>query len=242
MLLIPAVDLKNGRCVRLHQGRLEAETVYADDPVAVARHWVEQGAQWLHVVDLDGAVAGEPRHLAVIERIVAQVPIPVQVGGGIRSRDRIAQYLALGAARVIIGTLAIEQPELTAALCAEFAGGIAVSLDARDGKVAVKGWRESAGLDYLDVARQIDAYRPAALIFTAVHRDGTLQGPDLPRLRSLLAAVRTPVIAAGGIGRLEHLRELLPLGPAGLSGIIVGKALYDGSVLFQEAVAAMQKA
>lgn len=242
MLLIPAVDLKNGRCVRLHQGRLEAETVYADDPVAVARCWVEQGAQWLHVVDLDGAVTGEPCHLAVIERIVAQVPIPVQVGGGIRSRDRIAQYLALGAARVIIGTLAVEQPELTAALCAEFAGRIAVSLDARDGKVAVKGWRESAALDYLDVARQIDAYRPAALIFTAVHRDGTLQGPDLPRLRSLLAAVRTPVIAAGGIGRLEHLRELLPLGPTGLSGIIVGKALYDGSVRFQEALAAMQKA
>jgi phosphoribosylformimino-5-aminoimidazole carboxamide ribotide isomerase len=242
MLLIPAVDLKNGRCVRLHQGRMDAETVYADDPVAMAHHWVDHGAEWLHVIDLDGAIEGAPRHLSVIRDIVTQVPVPVQVGGGIRSRERVEQYLGLGVSRVIISTMAIAQPALTAELCEDFVGHIAVSLDARDGKVAVKGWRDSAALDYLDVARQIDTWRPAALIFTAIQQDGTLLGPDLPRLQSLLATVRTPVITAGGIGRLDHIRALLPLGTEGLSGIIVGKALYDGSVLLADALAVTQKA
>lgn len=242
MFVIPAIDLKNGRCVRLHQGRMEAETVYGDDPVAMARHWIEQGAEWLHVIDLDGAVQGEPHHLAVIERIVKHVPVPVQVGGGIRSRDSIERYIALGVSRVIISTLAIDQPTLTAELCRDFPGRIAVSLDARDGEVAVQGWRESAARDYLDVARQIDTCWPAALIFTAIQRDGTLEGPDLPRLKSLVAAVQTPVIAAGGIGCLEHIRDLLPLSNAGLSGIIVGKALYDGSVVFPDALALTQDA
>ncbi|HXH10079.1 MAG TPA: 1-(5-phosphoribosyl)-5-[(5-phosphoribosylamino)methylideneamino]imidazole-4-carboxamide isomerase [Alphaproteobacteria bacterium] len=240
MILIPAVDVKNGRCVRLHQGRMDAETVYADDPLAMAQHWVEQGARWLHVIDLDGAVEGEPRNLSAIEAIVKQVSVPVQVGGGIRSRERIERYLALGVARVIVSTLAVEQPALTAEICRDFRGHIAISLDARDGKVAVKGWRENAALDYLDVARQIDACQPAVLIFTAIQRDGTLEGPDVPRLKSLLTAVNTPVIAAGGIGCLAHIQDLLPLGPAGLSGIIVGKALYDGSVIFGEALALTQ--
>jgi phosphoribosylformimino-5-aminoimidazole carboxamide ribotide isomerase len=237
MLLIPAVDLRNGRCVRLHQGRMEAETVYSDDPLAMAQHWVEQGAPWLHVIDLDGAVEGEPRNLPAIEAIVKQVSVPVQVGGGIRSRERVERYLRLGVARVIIGTLAIEQPTLTAELCRDFVGCIAVSLDARDGRVAVKGWRESAALDYLDAAHRIEACQPAALIFTAIQRDGTLQGPDVPRLKNLLAAIKTPVIAAGGVGRLDHIRDLLSLRPAGLSGLIVGKALYDGSVAYGEALA-----
>lgn len=242
MLLIPAVDLKNGRCVRLRQGRMEAETVYGDDPVSMARHWVDQGAPWLHVIDLDGAMEGEPRHLVVIENIVKHVPVPVQVGGGIRSRERIEQYLRLGVSRVIISTLAIEQPALSADLCRKFAGRIAVSLDARDGQVAVKGWRQSAALDYLAIAGEIDTWQPAALIFTAIQRDGTLEGPDLPRLQSLLTIVKTPVVAAGGIGHLEHIRDLLPLEPAGLSGIIVGKALYDGSVGFAEALSLVQNA
>ena len=241
MIVIPAVDLKNGRCVRLRQGRLDAETVYSDDPLATARHWVEQGAQWLHVVDLDGAIDGEPRNLPVIERIVQQVSAPIQVGGGIRTIARVERYLGLGVARVIMGTLAVEQPALSAEICQRFPGRIAVSLDARDGKVAVQGWRESAALNYLDVARQIAAWNPAVLIFTAIQRDGTLDGPDLPRLKALLAAVETPVIVAGGIGRLEHLQELLPFGPQGLEGIIIGKALYDRSVAFREALVLAQK-
>jgi phosphoribosylformimino-5-aminoimidazole carboxamide ribotide isomerase len=241
MLVIPAVDVKNGRCVRLRQGLLDAETVYSDDPLAMAQHWVEQGATWLHVVDLDGAVAGEPRNRSVIEQIVTRLPVPVQVGGGVRTVERIEQYLGLGVARVIIGTVAIEQPVLAAALCRRFPERIAVSLDARDGKVAVKGWRESAALDYLTVARQIATWHPAALIFTAIHRDGTLEGPDLPRLKKLLAAIRLPVITAGGIGHIDHLQSLVPLKAAGLHGAIIGKALYDGSVRLHEALALVQR-
>jgi phosphoribosylformimino-5-aminoimidazole carboxamide ribotide isomerase len=237
MLVIPAVDLKNGRCVRLRQGRMDAETIYSDDPVAMAQGWVDQGATWLHVVDLDGAVDGEPRNLPVIERIVKTVPVPVQVGGGIRTVDRIERYLGVGVARVIIGTLAIEQPLLAADICRRFAGRMAVSLDARDGQVALKGWQESAALDYLGIARQIEAWQPTVLIFTAIQRDGTLEGPDLPRLKELLSAVSLPVIVAGGIGHLDHLQSMVPLATDGLSGVIVGKALYEGLVTFREALA-----
>jgi phosphoribosylformimino-5-aminoimidazole carboxamide ribotide isomerase len=242
MLLIPAVDVKNGRCVRLRQGRMDAETVYSDDPVAMAQRWVEQGAPWLHVVDLDGAVEGEPRNLSIIAQIVASVPVPVQVGGGIRTMERIERYLGLGVARVIIGTLAVEQPLVAADICRRFPERIAVGLDARDGKVALQGWRQSAALDYLDVARQIDVWHPAVLIFTAIQRDGTLEGPDLPRLKELLAAVSSPVIAAGGIGHIAHIQSLTPLVAEGLHGAIIGKALYDGSVTFYEALALAQGA
>jgi phosphoribosylformimino-5-aminoimidazole carboxamide ribotide isomerase len=241
MLVIPAVDVKNGRCVRLRQGRLDAETVYGDDPAATAQRWVDEGAPWLHVVDLDGAVAGEPRNLAVIERIVNSVPVPVQVGGGIRTVERIERYLALGIGRVIIGTLAVEQPLLTADLCRRFRGRIAVSLDARHGTVASKGWRESAALDYLEAARQFETWQPAVLIFTAIQRDGTLEGPDVPRLKALLAAVGTPVIVAGGIGRIDHIQSLLPLAAEGLHGVIIGKALYDGSMTLRQALALAQR-
>jgi len=242
MLLIPAVDLKNGRCVRLWQGQMEAETVYSDDPLAMAQGWVEQGASWLHVVDLDGAVEGEPRNFSAIEQIVKTVPVPVQVGGGIRSIERVERYLGLGVARVIIGTLAIEQPLLTADICHRFPGRIAVSLDARDGKVALKGWQESASLNYLNVAQQIDAWHPAVLIFTAIQRDGTLEGPDLPRLKELLAEVSLPVIVAGGIGYVDHIQSLVPLVADGLQGAIIGKALYDGSIIYREALALVQGA
>jgi phosphoribosylformimino-5-aminoimidazole carboxamide ribotide isomerase len=242
MLLIPAVDVKNGRCVRLRQGRMDAETVYSDDPVAMAQRWVEQGAPWLHVVDLDGAVEGEPRNLSIIAQIVASVPVPVQVGGGIRTIERIERYLGLGVARVIIGTLAVEQPLVAADICRRFPERIAVGLDARDGKVASQGWRQSAALDYLDVARQIDVWHPAVLIFTAIQRDGTLEGPDLPRLKELLAAVSSPVIAAGGIGHIAHIQSLTLLVAEGLHGAIIGKALYDGSVTFYEALALAQGA
>jgi phosphoribosylformimino-5-aminoimidazole carboxamide ribotide isomerase len=242
MQVIPAVDLKNGRCVRLRQGRMDAATVYSDDPVAMAQGWVDQGAAWLHVVDLDGAVAGEPRNLPVIQQIVKTVPVPVQVGGGIRSLDRLERYLEVGAARVIIGTLATEEPRLAADICRRFAGRIAISVDARDGRVASKGWQENAAADYLELARQIDAWQPAVVIFTAIQRDGTLEGPDLPRLDALLKVVSRPVIVAGGIGHIDHLQSLLPLAPAGLSGVIIGKALYEGAVLFREALAITQRA
>jgi phosphoribosylformimino-5-aminoimidazole carboxamide ribotide isomerase len=241
MLVIPAVDLKNGRCVRLRQGRMDAETVYSDDAVGMAQAWATQGASWLHVVDLDGAIDGAPRNLSVIEEIVQTVPVRVQVGGGIRTVDRIGRYLQLGVARVIIGTLAMEQPMITAEICLRFPGRIAVSLDARDGKVAFRGWQANTALNYLDVACQIAAWHPAVMIFTAIQRDGTLEGPDLLRLQDLLRVVSVPVIAAGGIGHMEHLRRLLPLTAEGLDGVIIGKALYDGSVIFQEALALTEK-
>jgi phosphoribosylformimino-5-aminoimidazole carboxamide ribotide isomerase len=220
---------------------MDAETVYSDDPVAMAQRWVDEGASWLHVVDLDGAVEGQPRNLPAIEHIVQTVPVPVQVGGGVRTVERAQRYLDLGVARVIISTLAVERPQVAAELCQRFPGRMAVSLDARDGKVAVKGWRQHAALDYLAVARQIEAWRPAVLIFTAIQRDGTLEGPDLPRLEALLAAVDLPVIVAGGVGDIRHVRSLVPLAAAGLSGVIVGKALYDGCVSFREALALAQK-
>ncbi|HSF32420.1 MAG TPA: 1-(5-phosphoribosyl)-5-[(5-phosphoribosylamino)methylideneamino]imidazole-4-carboxamide isomerase [Candidatus Tectomicrobia bacterium] len=241
MIVIPAVDLKNGRCVRLRQGRVDAETVYSDDPVAIAQGWANQGASWLHVVDLDGAIEGQPRNLSVIEEIVRAVSVPVQVGGGMRTMDRIRRYLELGVARVIIGTLALERPTFTADICRRFPGRIAVSLDAREGTVALKGWQASTGLDYLAVARQIAGWHPVVMIFTAIQRDGTLEGPDLSRLEALLTAVSVPVIAAGGIGHIEHLQRLLPLASEGLYGVIIGKALYDGSVIFQEALAVTQR-
>jgi phosphoribosylformimino-5-aminoimidazole carboxamide ribotide isomerase len=242
MLVIPAVDLKNGRCVRLRQGRMDAETIYSDDPVAMAQGWVDQGAAWLHVVDLDGAVEGEPRNLPVIQQIVKTALVPVQVGGGIRTVERIKRYLDVGVARVIIGTLAIEQPMLAADICRLYAGRIAISIDARDGRVASKGWNESAALDYLSVARQIDAWQPAVVIFTAIQRDGTLEGPYLPRLKELLRVVSLPLIVAGGIGHIDHLQSLVPLAPEGLYGVIIGKALYEGSVTFREALAITQRA
>ena len=241
MIVIPAVDLKNGRSVRLRQGRMDAETVYSDDPGAMAQRWVDEGAQWLHIVDLDGAVEGEPRNLPVIKQIVRTVPVPVQVGGGIRTIDRVQRYLELGVTRVIISTLAIEQPNVAADLCHRFPGRIAVSLDARDGKVAVQGWRQHAVLDYLDVAHQIEAWHPDVLIFTAIQRDGTLEGPDLPRLKTLLATINLPVIVAGGIGDIQHIQNLMPLAASGLSGMIIGKALYDGCVSFREALALAQR-
>lgn len=241
MLVIPAVDLKNGHSVRLRQGRMDAETIYSDDPSAMAQRWVDEGAQWLHIVDLDGAVEGQPRNLPVIEHIMQTTPVPVQVGGGIRTIERVQHYLELGVARVIISTLAVEQPQVAADLCHRFPGRVAVSLDARNGKVAVRGWRQHVALDYLDVARQIEAWHPDALIFTAIQRDGTLEGPDLPRLKTLLAAVNLPVIIAGGIGDIQHIQSLKPLAAAGLSGIIIGKALYDGRVSFREALALAQR-
>jgi phosphoribosylformimino-5-aminoimidazole carboxamide ribotide isomerase len=241
MLVIPAVDLKNGRCVRLWQGRADAETIYSDDPLAMAQGWVDQGAACLHVVDLDGAMDGEPRNLPVIQQIVATVSVPVQVGGGIRSVERIERYLDIGVARVIIGTLAIEQPRLAADICQRFAGCIAISLDARDGQAASQGWQASAAVDYLSLARQISAWQPSVVIFTAIQRDGTLEGPDLPRLKDLLQVVHQPVIVAGGIGHIAHLQSLLPLASAGLYGVIIGKALYEGSVTLREALAVMQR-
>jgi phosphoribosylformimino-5-aminoimidazole carboxamide ribotide isomerase len=237
MRIIPAIDLKNGKCVRLLQGDLAAETVYADDPVDAARRWEAAGATLLHVVDLEGAVRGEPAHQAVIARILAAVRIPVQLGGGLRDRPTVERALEAGVARVVIGTEAIRNPALIDELCRAAPGRIAVGIDARDGKVAIQGWTETTAFDAVQLARRFEQSGVAALIFTDIRRDGMQTGPNIDQTRALAAAVRIPVIASGGVGGLEDIRRLLPLEPLGVEGVIVGRALYSGALRFAEAAA-----
>ncbi|MGF1478480.1 MAG: 1-(5-phosphoribosyl)-5-[(5-phosphoribosylamino)methylideneamino]imidazole-4-carboxamide isomerase [Cyanophyceae cyanobacterium] len=239
MEVIPAIDLLEGKCVRLYQGDYERSQIFDDDPVAVASRWVEQGATRLHVVDLDGAKQGQPVNGETIEAIVQAVPVPVQVGGGLRDRSSIAQLLDLGVEQVIVGTVAVEQPQLVQQLSAEFPGRIVVGIDARDGQVATKGWLETAQVAALDLAQDMAARGAAAIIYTDIKRDGTLSGPNLEALRELATAIDIPVIASGGVSSLTDLLSLLSLEPVGVSGVIVGRALYTGDVDLSEAVRAV---
>ena len=238
MDLYPAIDLRAGRCVRLHQGDFAAETVYDDDPVAVARAFALAGARWIHVVDLDAARTGEPANLAVIERIVRAVDCSVQCGGGVRSAAAADALLLAGAARVVVGTAAVENPELVDELCARHPGGIAVGLDARGREVAVRGWVEGSGADLVELATRFEASGVAALIVTEIGRDGTMEGPDLEQLRTVLGATAIPVIASGGVGDLNDIMALaaLTVRQRRLVGTIVGKALYEGRFRLAEAL------
>ncbi len=229
MIILPAIDLKDGCCVRLRQGKAADVTVYADDPVAQALAWREQGAEQLHVVDLDGAFQGEPRHTAVIERIVRAIGIPVEVGGGLRSDTHVEQLLAAGAARAIIGTRALESVEALAALVRRFGDAIAVGIDARDGFVQVKGWVETTGTRATALAQQVADAGVRTIIYTDTATDGMLGGPNLTAMREICRAVPVcRVIASGGVSAPEHVAALKALGCANLYGAIVGKALYDG--------------
>jgi phosphoribosylformimino-5-aminoimidazole carboxamide ribotide isomerase len=236
--LYPAIDLRAGRCVRLHQGDFAAETVYDDDPVAVARAFALAGAQWIHVVDLDAARTGEPANLAVIERIVRAVDCNVQCGGGVRSVAAADALLFVGAARVVVGTAAVEDPALVDLLCARHPGRIAVGLDARGREVAVHGWVEGSGTDLVELTTRFEASGIAALIVTEIGRDGTMEGPDLEQLRTVLSATTIPVIASGGVGDLGDLMALaaLEVRRRRLMGTIVGKALYEGRFRLAEAL------
>jgi phosphoribosylformimino-5-aminoimidazole carboxamide ribotide isomerase len=236
--LYPAIDLRAGRCVRLHQGDFAAETVYDDDPVAVARAFALAGTQWIHVVDLDAARTGEPGNLAVIERIVREVDCNVQCGGGVRSTAAADALLLAGAARVVVGTAAVENPALVDELCARHPGRIAVGLDARGREVAVRGWVEGSGTDLVELAHRFEASGVAALIVTEIGRDGTMEGPDLEQLRTVLAATTIPVIASGGVGELGDILALaaLRVRQRRLLGTIVGKALYEGRFRLAEAL------
>jgi phosphoribosylformimino-5-aminoimidazole carboxamide ribotide isomerase len=239
MQVIPAIDLLDGQCVRLHQGDYDRVTRFSADPVAQALSWQEQGATRLHLVDLDGARTGAPVNDAVIKAILAALAIPVQLGGGVRSAERAAELLACGLDRVILGTVALEQPELVDTLAELYPGRIVVGIDARDGKVATRGWLEASGTDATALARRFSQSPLAALICTDIATDGTLAGPNLPFLRGMAAASTVPVIASGGIGQLDHLLALLPLEPLGVEGVIVGRALYDGRVDLGEALQAI---
>lgn len=239
MDVIPAIDLLNGQCVRLFQGDYNQSEVFNDDPVAVARQWVEEGATRLHLVDLDGAKAGHPVNLDAIRSIVEAVDVPVEVGGGLRDRDSVAALLATGVRWAILGTVAVEQPELVAQLCGEFPGQIIVGIDARNGKVATKGWLETSEVLATELAERMAQLGAAAIIYTDIHRDGTLQGPNLDALRELASVVAIPVIASGGVSSVTDLLSLLALEPQGVTGAIVGRAIYTGDVVLKEAIRAV---
>lgn len=236
MIVIPAIDLKDGKCVRLEQGLMERDTVYSADPAATARRWQEEGGELLHIVDLDGAFAGVPKNRAAIEAIVKAVGIPAQLGGGIRDLATIEAYLALGLARVIIGTAAQRNPELVTEACKRFPGRIVVGIDARNGMVAVQGWAELTDVTAIDLAKRFEGDGVAAIIYTDIARDGMLQGPNLEATRALAEAVKIPVIASGGVSSLKDIENLLAIEQYGVSGVITGKAIYSGALDLRAAV------
>lgn len=239
MEVIPAIDLLGGKCVRLYQGDYEKSQTFNEDPVAVAQQWVAEGATRLHLVDLDGAKKGEPVNQGVIAEIVRSTKVPVQVGGGVRDRQRVLDLLNLGVNRVILGTIAVEKPDLVEQLCQEFSGQIVVGIDARNGKVATRGWLETSEVLAIDLARLMAGFGAAAIIYTDIHRDGTLSGPNMPALREMAEAVEVPVIASGGVSSVTDLLSLQALESQGVTGVIVGRALYTGDISLKEAIQAV---
>jgi phosphoribosylformimino-5-aminoimidazole carboxamide ribotide isomerase len=241
MILYPAIDLKDGRCVRLLRGEMAAATVYAEDPAAQARAFAAAGCRWLHLVDLNGAFAGRPVNAPAVEAILAAVSLPVQLGGGIRDMGTIEAWLGKGVRRVILGTVAVRDPALVREAARRFPGRIAVGIDARGGRVAVAGWAETTEIDALDLARSFEDAGVAALIYTDIERDGALAGPNIEATAALARAVAIPVIASGGISSLDDLRALKACG-APLDGVICGRALYDGRIDVAEAVSLLEDA
>lgn len=239
MEILPAIDLLDGACVRLHQGDYDQVTRFSDDPVAQALDWQSQGATRLHLVDLDGAKRGLPVNDAAIKAITQALDIPVQLGGGVRSLERADELLDCGLDRVILGTVAIEQPELVRSLAERHPGRIVVGIDAKDGRVATRGWIEQSDVLATDLARTLSSTGIAAIITTDIATDGTLAGPNLTALRSMAQSSAVPVIASGGVGCMADLLALLPLESVGVSGVIVGRALYDGRIDLAEAIRAL---
>jgi phosphoribosylformimino-5-aminoimidazole carboxamide ribotide isomerase len=237
MIVIPAIDLKEGKCVRLEQGLMDKDTVFNDNPAAQAKAWQDQGAELLHIVDLDGAFAGEPKNRAAIEAILKAITIPSQLGGGIRDIATIEAYLSLGLSRVIIGTAAQRNPDLVKEACARFPCRIVVGIDAKDGMVAVQGWAELTGITAVDLARKFENCGVAAIIYTDISRDGMLQGPNLEATRALAEAVSIPIIASGGVSSLKDIENLMAIEASGVTGVITGKAVYTGAIKLAEAVA-----
>jgi phosphoribosylformimino-5-aminoimidazole carboxamide ribotide isomerase len=237
MIVIPAIDLKEGMCVRLEQGLMDKDTIFNDNPAAQARAWQDQGAEMLHIVDLDGAFAGEPKNRSAIEAIVGAITIPCQLGGGIRDLETIEAYLSLGLSRVIIGTAAQRNPELVREACARFPGRIVVGIDAKNGMVAVQGWAEVTDVTAVELARKFEGFGVSAIIYTDISRDGMLQGPNLEATRSLAEAVSIPIIASGGVSSLQDIRNLMAIESSGVTGVITGKAVYTGAIKLAEAVA-----
>jgi len=239
MEVIPAIDLLDGKCVRLYQGDYNQADIFSDNPVEIARQWAAEGATRLHVVDLDGAKAGKSVNLDVIEAIAQAISIPVQVGGGLRDRAGVSRLLNTGVQRAILGTVAVEKPELVTELCHEFPEQVVVGIDARNGKVATRGWLETSEVAATDLAQRMAQQGAAAIIYTDIHRDGTLSGPNMTALRELAESIDIPVIASGGVSSLTDLLSLLSLESVGVTGAIVGRAIYTGDVSLKEAVRAV---
>jgi len=236
MLLIPAIDLKGGKCVRLRQGRMEDDTVFSDDPVAVATRWVDAGAKRIHIVDLDGAFAGEPVNAEIVHVIAEAHPdVPIQIGGGIRDEDTIQTYLNAGVQYVIIGTKAVTTPHFVADVCLEFPGHIIVGLDARDEKVAVDGWSKLSNHDVIDLARQFQNEGVSAIVFTDIGRDGMMTGVNVKSTVKLAQAISIPVIASGGITNMDDIKALCAVEDEGIMGAITGRAIYEGTLDFAQA-------
>lgn len=236
MELIPAIDLKEGKCVRLRQGRMEDSTVFSDDPVAMAERWVKAGASRLHLVDLDGAFAGSPVNHGVIQAICEAFPdLPVQVGGGIRDANTVERYLDDGVQYAIIGTKAVNEPHFINDLCLSFPGHIIVGLDAKNGKVATEGWSKMSHHDVIDMAKHFENDGVAAIIYTDISKDGMMQGASVESTKALAEAVRIPVIASGGVSTLDDIRALCEIQDSGITGAIIGRALYDGAIDLAEA-------
>lgn len=239
MDVIPAIDLLEGRCVRLYQGDYERSQVFSENPVDVAKLWVDQGATRLHLVDLDGAKAGKIVNSGAIEAIAKSVSVPIEVGGGLRDRSSVQQLFNLGIQWAILGTVAVEQPQLVQQLCQEFPGKIIIGIDARNGLVATRGWLETSEVLATQLAVQMQELGAAAIIYTDINRDGTLTGPNLDALRELAGSISIPVIASGGVSSVTDLLSLLALEPQGVTGVIVGKALYTGDIALREALKAI---
>ena len=233
MEIIPAIDIRGGRCVRLYQGDYKQETVFNEDPVTAALAWYSQGARWLHIVDLDGAIAGEPRNMEVVEEIIKERNLSIELGGGIRREDVAEKLLRQGVSRLVLGTAAVEDRELVRKLCQRFGEAVAVSLDVRDGKIAVHGWQKDTVVEVLQLSHEMVRAGVRRLIYTDIKRDGTLTEPDFDMIKRLITKIDVPVVVAGGISRLEHLRRIKELGA---EGAIIGKALYTGDINLGEAI------
>ncbi|GFO72296.1 phosphoribosylformimino-5-aminoimidazole carboxamide ribotide isomerase [Bathymodiolus japonicus methanotrophic gill symbiont] len=233
MLLIPAIDLKDGKCVRLRQGRMEDDTVFSDNPVEVAGRWVDAGARRIHLVDLDGAFAGKPRNAEIIHQIVEAYPdVPVQIGGGIRDEDTIQGYLEAGVQYVIIGTKAVSEPHFVRDVAVEFPGHIIVGLDAKDGKVAIDGWSKLSHHDVIDLAQKFEEHGVEAIIYTDIARDGMMQGVNVEATAKLARSIKIPVIASGGITNMDDIHALGAVAGDGIMGAITGRAIYEGTLDF----------
>ena len=242
MIIYPAIDIRGGRCVRLMEGRFDAETVFADDPAEMALKWAGLGAEFLHLVDLDGALAGEGKNVPVIERILQSVSIPVQLGGGIRNLETIEKLLSLGVTRLILGSAAVKNPQLVEEACKKYPGHIAVGIDAKNGEVAIEGWGKGSGVAATELAQKMAAYGVETIIYTDISRDGMLSGVNVEATAALARVCGVPIIASGGVASLEDIRRVKAVESDGVQGCIIGKAIYTGAVDLKAALALAKEA